>query len=216
MILPFFNRRACAHLRPFLSLPAQGKRDNDAVAARLDRVERESRAPNNLCFSIPSLRTARVIRAMSGGSAPEPEELGQLAPSAPLHLRVDQRDERLDVALTERLIRGANRVTAHPDRLQARPKLTCTAITGDPGDACGRRLAIDRRGGVSGGSGQASALGGRLVCGLSGSLALHVLSGQTEDHSERPFWPRPEFTYQRLAACFDEMAQHKRNDDRVI
>jgi hypothetical protein len=197
-------------------LAGPGKRDNDAVAARLDRVGREVAGTQPL-FPDPLVENRTgLIRALSGGSAPEPEELGQLAPSAPLHLRVDQRDERLDVALTERLIRGANRVTAHPDRLQARPKLTCTAITGDPGDACGRRLAIDRRGGVSGGSGQASALGGRLVCGLSGSLALRVLSGQTEDHSERPFWPRPEFTYQRLAACFDEMAQHKRNDDRVI
>jgi hypothetical protein len=92
-----------------------GERDDHAVAPRLDGIEvgvpitglpsRDEPFPEN--------RTG-LVGAVSGRRRPEPR---QPAPSAPLHVGVDQRDERLRVAFAKRLIRGANHVNGHAERV---------------------------------------------------------------------------------------------------
>lgn len=56
-----------------------------------------------------------LVRAASGGR--RPPEADQAAPAAPFHRRVDQCDERLYVALSERLERGPDGIDAHGARL---------------------------------------------------------------------------------------------------
>ena len=48
------------------------------------------------------------------------EELPQPASSTPLHGRVDERDERLDVAVGQRVIRDAKRIDGHGENLLRR------------------------------------------------------------------------------------------------
>jgi hypothetical protein len=61
-----------------------------------------------------------LVRAASGGRWPP--EADQAAPAAPLHRGIYQRDERLDVALSEGLECGADRIDAHVAKLlPARP-----------------------------------------------------------------------------------------------
>jgi hypothetical protein len=99
--------------------PREG--DDDAVAVLLDRVEaivmvagacgRGDGGRENL---------TGLVRAASGGRGPPKTD--QPTPAAPLHRRVDQRDERLDVALSERLERGTDGIDADAARLlSARP-----------------------------------------------------------------------------------------------
>jgi S1-C subfamily serine protease len=51
-----------------------------------------------------------LLRAVSGGRLPEPR---QPPTAAPLHAGVHQRNQRLDIACDQRLVRRANRVLAH-------------------------------------------------------------------------------------------------------
>jgi hypothetical protein len=98
---------------PVLVRPGEG--DHDAVAPRLDRIEVV--VP---ITELPSRRNPLVenrtglVRPLSGRRSPEAR---QPASSAPLHLGVDQRDERLDVAVTERLVRGAHRFNSHENTI---------------------------------------------------------------------------------------------------
>jgi hypothetical protein len=92
-----------------------GERDDDAITSRLDTVERVTAVTDvpSGCYPVVENRTG-LVRPVSGGLAPE---LGQSPPPAPLHLGVDQRDERLYIASAERLIGGANRVNSHFEKL---------------------------------------------------------------------------------------------------
>ena len=56
-----------------------------------------------------------LVRAASGGR--RPPEADQAAPAAPFHRGFDQGDERLDVALSEGLECGSDRIDAHAARL---------------------------------------------------------------------------------------------------
>src|SRR5262245_2317420 len=105
-------------LRPFVTLPLlvrPGERDNDTVAARFDGVEAVVPITEH-----PALRNpvAEVLTGLSGAvTGSRPKQPPEPAPSTPLRLWVNQRDERLYVALTERLVRGTHRVDGHADRL---------------------------------------------------------------------------------------------------
>jgi hypothetical protein len=88
-----------------------GERDHDPVSPRLKGIEAVVASTEQLLRRDPLVENLTgLVGAMSGR---RPEKPPQSAPSAPLHLAVDQRDERLDVALGERLIRGANRLNSH-------------------------------------------------------------------------------------------------------
>ncbi len=87
------------------------KSDDDTVASRLETIEAVvsiTKLPSRCYPFVEDL--AGLIRAVSGRWSPEPR---QSAASAPRHLGVDQRDERLYIASAERLIGGANRVNSH-------------------------------------------------------------------------------------------------------
>jgi hypothetical protein len=96
-------------------LVGPGERDDDAVTVRPDRVEAVV-----AIAELPSRRNPSgenltgLVGTTSGRRLPEPR---QPAPRAPLHVRVDQRDERLDVPVTERLKGGPNRVDSHADNI---------------------------------------------------------------------------------------------------
>jgi hypothetical protein len=92
------------------------ERDDDAIAVLLNRVEaigmvsgargRGDGGRENLTGLVPA--------ASGGRGLPEAD---QAAPAAPLHRRVDQGDERLDVPVSESLERGTDRIDAHAARL---------------------------------------------------------------------------------------------------
>jgi hypothetical protein len=121
-----------------------GERDDHAVAPRLDGIEvgvpitglpsRDEPFPEN--------RTG-LVGAVSGRRRPEPR---QPAPSAPLHVGVDQRDERLRVAFAKRLIRGANHVNGHAERVLRgrRPRTVPEKLSGPGGPARRRRGSVSR------------------------------------------------------------------------
>jgi hypothetical protein len=91
------------------------KSDDDTVASRLETIEAVvsiTKLPSRCYPFVEDL--AGLIRAVSGRWSPEPR---QSAASAPRHLGVDQRDERLYIASAERLIGGANRVNSHFEKL---------------------------------------------------------------------------------------------------
>jgi hypothetical protein len=102
-------------LRPGVPLPVRarpGERDYDPVATRLDGVETVGAVADFPPFRYPpSENLTGLVGAASGGW---PQRLPQPAAAPPLHVRVNQRDERLDVTFSERLVRGANRVDGHP------------------------------------------------------------------------------------------------------
>src|SRR5262245_27680354 len=108
-------------LRPVVALPIPvrpRKRDDDTVGARLNGVELVVPIAVHPSLRYPSVEyLTGLIGAVAGRSPSKPP---QPAPSAPLHVRVDQQDDRLYVAFTERLIRRANRVNGHPDRVLRR------------------------------------------------------------------------------------------------
>src|SRR2546430_11495512 len=91
-------------LRPVVASPVlvgPGERDDDPVTVRPDRIEAvvPIAEPPSRRHPFRENRTG-LVGAASGGRLPEPR---QSAPSAPLHVGVDQCDERLHVALAERL-----------------------------------------------------------------------------------------------------------------
>lgn len=88
-----------------------GERDDDTVTVRPDGIEAVvpvAELPSRR-YPLGENRTG-LLRPASGRRLPEPQ---QPAPPAPFHVRVDQCDERLDVAVTERLKRGTNRFNSH-------------------------------------------------------------------------------------------------------
>jgi hypothetical protein len=88
-----------------------GERDHDPVAPRLKGIEAVVASAEQPLLRYPFVENLTgLVGAMSGR---RPEKPPQSPPSAPLHLGVDQRDERLNVALSEGLIRGANRINSH-------------------------------------------------------------------------------------------------------
>lgn len=100
-----------------LALPVHpGDGNNDAVASLLDPVN--ARVVAALGLSPLAYRCENLtglLRAVSGRRrAPEPS---QAAPSTPLHLRVDQRDKRLDIAGDPGLVSSADHVDAHTSRV---------------------------------------------------------------------------------------------------
>jgi hypothetical protein len=116
------------------------ERDDDAIAVLLNRVE-----------AIVMVAGARgrgdggrenltgLVGAASGGR--RPPESDDAAPAPPFHRRVNQGDKRLDIALSERLERGPDRIDAHAARLlPTRPPskqgagLTGVASFGVPGN----------------------------------------------------------------------------------
>jgi|SRR5207248_8906413 len=105
-------------LRPVVALTVlvgPGERDNDMVTVRPDRIEAVVPIPELPSRRYPFLENPTgLIGAVSGRRLPEPR---QPAASAPLHVGVDQRGERLDVAVTERLKGGANRVNSHASKI---------------------------------------------------------------------------------------------------
>jgi hypothetical protein len=110
---------------PLLVRP--GKRDDDPITARLDRVEAVVAIPGLPSRCDPSGESLTGLSgAASGRRPPGPQEP---APSPPLHIRVDQRDERLEVAVTERLVRGAKRLDSHPERLLRHQARGCQELT---------------------------------------------------------------------------------------
>jgi hypothetical protein len=94
----------------FLVRPGDG--DDDAVATLLDRID------PSVVVAVPAAPVDRrresltgLGGAVSGGRrSPEP---GQAASTTPLHLWVDQRDQRLDLAARERLVGSTDRLDIH-------------------------------------------------------------------------------------------------------
>jgi hypothetical protein len=103
-------------LRPSVTLPVcarPGERGHCAVAARLDGIESVVAVAEHPSLRYPSGENLTgLVRAASGR---RPPEAPQPASAPPLHVGVDQRDERLDVTVIECLIRRAKRVNGHPD-----------------------------------------------------------------------------------------------------
>jgi hypothetical protein len=89
-------------LRPLVTVPVlvrPGERDDDALSARLNRIEAVVVVTGFASFRDASAENRTGLQwAVSGGGRPEAR---QTSASTPLHLRVDQRDERLDVAVAE-------------------------------------------------------------------------------------------------------------------
>jgi hypothetical protein len=96
---------------PVRARPREG--DYDPVATRLDEVEAVGAVGDFPPLRYPpSENLTGLVGAASGG---RPQGLPQPAAAPPLHVRVDQRDERLYVTFAERLVRVANRVNGHRD-----------------------------------------------------------------------------------------------------
>src|SRR5215467_6691552 len=96
-------------------LVGPGELDDDTIAPRPDRIERVvaiTKLPFGFDSAVEDL--TGLVGTVSGRRPPESR---QPAPSAPLHVGMDQGDERLHVAVTERLIRSANRLNRHTVRL---------------------------------------------------------------------------------------------------
>jgi hypothetical protein len=99
-------------------LVGPGIRHNNTVTARLHRIEAVVPITDLPSRRDPLLENRTgLVGALSGRRSPEPR---QPAPPAPFHLGVDQRDERLDVAFTERLVRGAHRFDRHANKIRTR------------------------------------------------------------------------------------------------
>jgi hypothetical protein len=108
-------------LRPFVPPPLLARpreRDNDTVATRLNGIDAVvAIAEHPLLRDSPGESLTGLVGAASGRC---PQQPPQPPPSPPLHIGMDQRDERLDVAFTERFVRGAHRVNGHPERVLRR------------------------------------------------------------------------------------------------
>jgi hypothetical protein len=102
-------------MRPVVALAflvCPGKGDDDAAATLLDGIDppvvvAELAAP----VDRPGESLTGLVGAVSGWG--RPPESRRVPSAAPLHLRVDQRDERVDLTVGERLIGGTDRVDAH-------------------------------------------------------------------------------------------------------
>lgn len=103
-------------MRPVVALAflvGPGEDDNDAIAALVDRVDAGvviAVAPPPLDRGRESLTGLRGT--VSGWWRPPQPPRG--APTAPLHVRVDQRHEWFDVPVAKRVIRVTDRVSRHP------------------------------------------------------------------------------------------------------
>jgi hypothetical protein len=109
-ISPSRSCNSCALVSP-AGLLTPREHDSDSPVALLESVDAQvviavSVSPLDLC---PEDLTG--LRGTCSGRRPLPKTPG--APTAPLHLRVHQRDQRLDVARAERLVRSPDRVGAH-------------------------------------------------------------------------------------------------------
>jgi len=93
-----------------------GERNYDPVAARLDGIEAVVASAEQLLLGDPFVENLTGL--VGATSRRRPEQPPRSALSAPLRLGVDQRDKRLNVACTERLIRGTNNVQGHPAMLR--------------------------------------------------------------------------------------------------
>jgi hypothetical protein len=94
----------------FLVRPREG--DDDAIAAPFDAIQAVvpvAELATPLDAGLENL--TGLVGTASGGR--RPPEAQQRTASAPLQLWMDQRDERLDVAGRERLIRGSDGLDAH-------------------------------------------------------------------------------------------------------
>lgn len=96
----------------FAALVGPGERDDDASAMLLDAVK-----PIVVVTGLPALadppdeNLTGLVRAASGRR--RPPEARQATTTPPLHRRIDQRHERLDVARTQSLEGAADRLSAH-------------------------------------------------------------------------------------------------------
>jgi hypothetical protein len=96
-------------------LVGPGERDDHPVGSRLDMIEAVVPIAELAPGSYPFFEDLTgLVRAVSGRRSPES---GESAAPAPLHVSVDERDERLYVAAPQCLISRADQFGAHVLRI---------------------------------------------------------------------------------------------------